>query len=491
MLAHLLRENQQRSIDPQAYTTPASVFNTVAVDFAEHLPEKRPDIVDKLINPDSAESIDIPLQTVPIPVASLHKLDPVAPAQPDDTLTVVVGARESCDNLCQNVSPRTDTSTSSRTPQSEAESLPSEPYANRVRSLERNTRSALSTAERAPVRMGSLERNARGSLSHRGSPVPIAPFTRQHSVPASPPPRNRRDQDVGQFSVQGALNAQLAASVVNKMRHQPEPPLVEEIYDFGGDNVKSCVAIAAHRAGINKPQYRQGGPMSASHPSNYGVPVGIVQGVPYSQAMASAMSKPGHVAVPVSRQMYSPPITSSQYYPPCSSSPGLHFPQMSPQPFPQMSPQPFPQMSPQPFPQVASSQPMGVIPPMTFSQQSYSTHNVIHGPPQPMLYRPQVSSSQATIASQVGVAQQQLGVAQSQVGMAQSQLDSPHLPQPQGGTQSQMYGVYASRQECTPIQPTSTQIPQVVQVTTSKCRIFSIFFCSFLFSFSFRFYKIL
>lgn len=143
--------------------------------------------------------------------------------------------------------------------------------------------------ERAPVRMGSLERNARGSLSHRGSPVPIAPFTRQHSVPASPPPRNRREQDVGQFSVQGTTNAQLAASVVNKMRHQPDPPLVEEIYDFGGDNVKSCVAIAAQKA-LAKPQYRPvASAMSASHPTTYNVPVGIVQGIPYSQSPKSKM----------------------------------------------------------------------------------------------------------------------------------------------------------------------------------------------------------
>lgn len=283
VLAHLLRENQARALDPQAYTTPASVFNTVSVDFADSLPE--PD-ADKIINPRPDEVLDIPLHTAPIPAASLHKLDPIVPEQTDETLTVVVGA--SCDNLCQNNpnSPRNDPSPSQPQPQIPEEIT--EPYANRVRSLERNTRGALSTAERAPVRMGSLERNARGSLSHRGSPVPIAPFTRQHSVPASPPPRSRRDQDVGQFSVQGALNAQLAASVVNKMRHQPDPPLVEEIYDFGGENVKSCAAIAAQKA-MSKPFRPAVSSMSASHPTSYGVPVGVVQGVPYSQS-----PKPGH-----------------------------------------------------------------------------------------------------------------------------------------------------------------------------------------------------
>lgn len=309
-------------------------------------------MVDKIIHPRPDEKIDIPLQTAPIPAASLQKLDPIVPGPtssepPDETLTVVVGARESCDNLCQNipVSPR---ETSSPSPAIEPE-VP-EPYASRVRSLERNTRGTLSSAERAPIRMGSLERNARGSLSHRGSPVPIAPFTRQHSVPASPPPRNRRDQDVGQFAVQGALNAQLAASVMNKMRTQPEPALVEEIYDFGGDNVKSCVAIAAQRA-MARPQYRRESSMAASHPSSaYGVPVGVVQGVPYSPGQARPSKVP----------------------------PGF---------LRSASPQPFQQA--QGFP----SQPMGVVPPMSYGGQQIYTHNVSGA--QPMMYRAQVASSQA------------------------------------------------------------------------------------------------
>ncbi|KAH9637376.1 hypothetical protein HF086_011989 [Spodoptera exigua] len=329
VLAHLLRENTARAHLPHAYTTPASVFNTVAVDFADTLPETQ-DIVEKIIHPRPDEKIDIPLQTAPIPAASLQKLDPIVPTStpsdtPDETLTVVVGARESCDNLCQNipsVSPRGDTAS----PSAGEADIP-EPYASRVRSLERNTRGTLSTAERAPIRMGSLERNARGSLSHRGSPVPIAPFTRQHSVPASPPPRTRRDQDVGQFAVQGALNAQLAASVMNKMRTQPDPPLVEEIYDFGGDNVKSCVAVAAQRA-MARPQFRRESSMAASHPSaSYGVPVGVVQGVPYS-----GQARPSKVPQGFLRSA---------------------------------SPQPFQQA------QQGFAQPMGVVPPMYGAQQVY------------------------------------------------------------------------------------------------------------------------
>ncbi|XP_073962975.1 protein tyrosine kinase 2 Fak isoform X2 [Choristoneura fumiferana] len=355
VLAHLLRENQARALHPHAYNTPASVFNTVAVDF-QTLPED--DAVDKIINPKPDEIIDIPLQTAPIPAASLHKLDPIVPNE-DETLTVVVGVRESCDNLCQNLP----------SPRDVPDEVSNEPYASRVRSLERNTRGTLSTAERAPVRMGSLERNARGSLSHRGSPVPIAPFTRQHSVPASPPPRSRREQDIGQFSVQGSLNAQLAASVVNKMRSQPNPPLVEEIYDFGGDNVKSCVAVAAQKAMCKPQPYRPS--MAASHPVTYGVPVGVVQGVPYSQSPV----KPSHVMQMIPKQIPSPPVSSQAF-------------------FPQRSASPLSQFSSPTF----AAQPMGVIPPMSFAgapQQIYSGHNVVQGP-QPMLYRPQVSAQTAS-----------------------------------------------------------------------------------------------
>lgn len=61
VLAHLMRENESRgsSFTPAAYTAPASVFNTVAVDF------ERKD--------DQPEPI---LKTCPIPVQTLQKLDP-------------------------------------------------------------------------------------------------------------------------------------------------------------------------------------------------------------------------------------------------------------------------------------------------------------------------------------------------------------------------------------------------------------------------------
>ncbi|CAH2097697.1 unnamed protein product [Euphydryas editha] len=214
VLAQLLRDNP--CADPHAYTTPASVFNTLAVDFAPPDP--------------AAPAPDPPLHTRPIPATQLHRLDPPAPA----TLLGHVAARESVDNLCAPPAPSPPLA-----PPAPPAPLPDEPepYPSRVRSLERTPR----VAERGPTRMGSLER------ARAPPPRPLAPLARQLSAPASPP-RARREPDVGQFAVQGALNAQLAASVVSKMRLQPEPPLVEEIYDFGGENVRSCAAIAAQKA---------------------------------------------------------------------------------------------------------------------------------------------------------------------------------------------------------------------------------------------------
>lgn len=66
-----MKENESRTVNPSAYTTPASVFNTLAVDIdlntlSEHKSE--PTNVEK----------ELPLRTVILPAAELLKLDPIA-----------------------------------------------------------------------------------------------------------------------------------------------------------------------------------------------------------------------------------------------------------------------------------------------------------------------------------------------------------------------------------------------------------------------------
>ncbi|CAH2246881.1 jg19248 [Pararge aegeria aegeria] len=92
VLAQLLRDNPARA-DPHAYTTPASVFNTLAVDFTLHPDQPAP----PQAAPDPPVS-DPPLQTRPIPITQLQRLDPVVP-----DITGHVAAHDSCDNLCPNV----------------------------------------------------------------------------------------------------------------------------------------------------------------------------------------------------------------------------------------------------------------------------------------------------------------------------------------------------------------------------------------------------
>lgn len=62
-----MRENENRTMNPSAYTTPASVFNTVAVD------------IDSDRNkPASTDIPALPLKTVMLPASELLKLDPIA-----------------------------------------------------------------------------------------------------------------------------------------------------------------------------------------------------------------------------------------------------------------------------------------------------------------------------------------------------------------------------------------------------------------------------
>lgn len=66
VLAQLMRENENRPINPSAYTTPASVFNTLAVD------------IDSSKNETSISDAPIlPLKTVILPASEILKLNPI------------------------------------------------------------------------------------------------------------------------------------------------------------------------------------------------------------------------------------------------------------------------------------------------------------------------------------------------------------------------------------------------------------------------------
>lgn len=66
VLAQLMRENENRTLNPSAYTTPASVFNTIAVD-----------IDSERVEPVVQDTPALPLKTVMLPASEILKLDPI------------------------------------------------------------------------------------------------------------------------------------------------------------------------------------------------------------------------------------------------------------------------------------------------------------------------------------------------------------------------------------------------------------------------------
>lgn len=68
VLAQLMRENENRPLNPSAYTTPASVFNTLAVDIDASKTEPPTT---------TTESPVLPLKTIILPASELLKLNPI------------------------------------------------------------------------------------------------------------------------------------------------------------------------------------------------------------------------------------------------------------------------------------------------------------------------------------------------------------------------------------------------------------------------------
>lgn len=69
VLAQLMRENENRPLNPSAYTTPASVFNTLAVDIDASKTEPK--------TTTTTESPVLPLKTIILPASELLKLNPL------------------------------------------------------------------------------------------------------------------------------------------------------------------------------------------------------------------------------------------------------------------------------------------------------------------------------------------------------------------------------------------------------------------------------
>lgn len=83
VLAQLMRENENRPINPSAYTTPATVFNTIACDIDATKTEQQSDIAASSASDASA----MPLKTVILPASELLKLNPIVDENDDNVNT--------------------------------------------------------------------------------------------------------------------------------------------------------------------------------------------------------------------------------------------------------------------------------------------------------------------------------------------------------------------------------------------------------------------
>lgn len=166
VLAHLMRENENRGLTPAMYTVPASVFNTVAVEF-----DKKDDIPDPV------------LKTRLIPMGSLKKLDPdVPPETPSQEKPAICGGDS---------------------PKAEKQDF---------------------------FQTGSLDRSPRSTNSHFNQRPNVHSLERGHS-----------------FNSYASSLSRTTNYTLESIPNYHQEPVVyknadveESLYDFGGDNVKSC-----------------------------------------------------------------------------------------------------------------------------------------------------------------------------------------------------------------------------------------------------------
>ncbi|XP_063919599.1 focal adhesion kinase 1 isoform X8 [Zophobas morio] len=224
VLAHLMKENETRGLSPAAYTTPASVFNTVAVDF-----EKVEDVHEPI------------LKTCPIPIQNLKKLDPEVPeSHPDAIYLKKLGTLERTPSR---------TSTGSTTPKMgslERKVSDSENISPNMNSLERNTHlihsshSSLDKSGMFSPKLGSLERKSKSSSPKMGSLERANSNSAAFSPKMGSLERNKQSQQIiyDPDSIPSYHPDPVVYQFSDKSKEMQH--FEECIYDFGGADVKSC-----------------------------------------------------------------------------------------------------------------------------------------------------------------------------------------------------------------------------------------------------------
>ncbi|XP_044731182.1 focal adhesion kinase 1 [Chrysoperla carnea] len=255
VLKHLLRENENRGLCPSAYTTPASVFNTLAVDFVEK--DQGP-----------------VLATAPIPVQTIHSLDPIiteTPTLPTNTITSV--------NSGDDIGLKSQSSSQKSSPQHSSPKMNSLDRKNmspnsRMSSLERGAGSKFSSLDKNLYKKSSLERVSKHNSLERDNkscrsfesdsrntsktnslersmtktPVDSSPMStssshieQQHNTMFSSCSKKIENLSHCEQNIPIRQYPCFQQKVATEYVYQDQQ--TENIYDFGGANVKSCAHI--------------------------------------------------------------------------------------------------------------------------------------------------------------------------------------------------------------------------------------------------------
>lgn len=251
VLAHLMRENENRIVNPSAYNTPVSVFNTIAVDF-ENQPEH--------------ETEEPVLKTLPIPVQTIQELNPLPPEDspiPTENQTSlspeppkINSELKEPDYISKNVTDPTQLSDATIINDS-AKLSDAAKFSDPALSDPAKFSDMTNYPEAANKSNNFAEYAKNFSDSVKNFPGP------QHSnyVSKFPDPKQFPGQinydpakfpNSGQFSdptknysvknfsmVSDSVRVQNTI-IANQVCSQVNQPMVEGIYDFGGANVKSC-----------------------------------------------------------------------------------------------------------------------------------------------------------------------------------------------------------------------------------------------------------
>lgn len=214
VLAHLMKENETRGFCPSAYNTPASVFNTVAVDF------------------DSKDQDDPILKTSLIPVQSLQKLDPEVHSETETQMKQKTACKLE----------RTP-SLSSTESTSKMGSLERKSHSPKMNSLETNQSYIVNSLDRAALhnadkksyipmkKISSFDCNPHVAV-HNGTFSPkMGSLERNTHISHNYPFVNKPD------SIQMSC---MKDSSSGQFHNDKNKQIEESIYDFGGADVKSC-----------------------------------------------------------------------------------------------------------------------------------------------------------------------------------------------------------------------------------------------------------